>query len=177
MTLSQQRRVLLGLKVFGSLESHPSRKFKSGNDDVDGWLKKLALQSQKKHLTTSKVLLDDERNIAGYYSLSFSQIDFSDLPADLAKKLPRQQLPVSVLAWLGVDQSFQGRGIGQHLLATSLVDCYEASQTFAFIAVILDCVDEQAKRFYQRFDFAELPGYPMRLYLPFKTLESLAKDG
>jgi ribosomal protein S18 acetylase RimI-like enzyme len=158
-------------------KSHPRQRFNSGNDDVDQWLKKSALQSQKKHLTTSKILLDDTRSIAGYYSLAFSQIDFSDLPTDLASKLPRRQLPVSVLAWLGVDQSFQSRGIGQRLLATSLVDCYEASKTFAFIAVILDCVDEQAKRFYQRFDFAELPGYPMRLYLPFKSLEALAKDG
>ncbi|XZE17663.1 GNAT family N-acetyltransferase [Pirellulaceae bacterium SH449] len=158
-------------------KSHPRQKFKSGNDSVDAWLKKSALQSQQKHLTTSKVLLDNERIIAGYYSLAFSQVDFSDLPADVVKKLPRRQLPVSVLAWLGVDQSFQGRGIGQHLLATSLVDCYEASRTFAFIAVILDCVDEQAKRFYQRFDFAELPGYPMRLYLPFKSLEALATGG
>lgn len=84
---------------------------------------------------------------------------------------------MSVLAWLGVDQSFRVRGIGQRLLATSLVDCYEASQTFPFIAGIPDCVDEQAKRCYQRFDFAELPGYPMRLYLPFKSLEALAKGG
>jgi ribosomal protein S18 acetylase RimI-like enzyme len=113
-------------------KSHPRHKFESGNEEVDHWLKKTALQSQKKHLTTSKVLLDDARNIAGYYSLAFSQIDFSDLPADLVKKLPRRQLPVSVLAWLGVDQAFQGRGIGQRLLATSLVDCYEASQTFGF---------------------------------------------
>jgi predicted N-acetyltransferase YhbS len=156
-------------------KSHPRQKFESGSDAVDQWLKKSALQSQEKHLTTSKVLLDDEGKIAGYYSLAFSQIDFSDLPADLAKKLPRRQMPVSVLAWLGVDHSYQGRGIGNRLLATALVDCYQASQTFAFIAVILDCIDEHAKRFYQRFDFAELPGYPMRLYLPFKSLESLAR--
>ncbi len=45
----------------------------------------------------------------------------------------------------------------------------------AFIAVILDCVDVQAKQFYLQFDFQELPGYPMRLFLPFKALEALAK--
>ena len=156
-------------------KSHPRRNFESGNSDVDQWLKKSALQSQKKHLTATKVLLDEQRVIVGYYTLAFSQVDFSELPRDLVKKLPRRQLPVSVLAWLGVNRSYQGRGIGQRLLATSLVDCYDASQTFAFIAVILDCVDEQAKRFYQQFDFQELPGYPMRLYLSFKSLEALAK--
>jgi hypothetical protein len=54
------------------------------------------------------------------------------------------------------------------------MDCYQASQTFAFIAIVLDCIDSNAKSFYQRFDFAELPGYPMRLYLPFKLLEAMA---
>lgn len=157
-------------------KSHPRRRFESGQNEVDEWLRKSAFQSQKKHLTATKVLLDEQRQIAGYYTLSFSQVDFSDLPADLVKKLPRRQLPVGVLAWLGVDQSFQGRGVGQRLLATSLLDCYEASQTFAFIAVVLDCVDKQAKRFYQQFDFQELPGYPMRLFLPFKSLEALAKS-
>jgi ribosomal protein S18 acetylase RimI-like enzyme len=147
----------------------------SGQNDVDEWPKKSALQSQKKHLTTTKVLLDESRRIAGYYTLAFSQVDFLDLPADLVKKLPRRQLPVGVLAWLGVDRSFQGREIGQRLLATSLVDCYEASHTFAFVAVILDCVDERAKRFYQQFDFREVPGYPMRLYMPFNSLEAFAK--
>jgi ribosomal protein S18 acetylase RimI-like enzyme len=168
-------RFPVGWSIDALDESHPRRKFESGQNGVDEWLRKSALQSQKKHLTTTKVLRDESRRIAGYYTLAFSQIDFSDLPADLVKKLPRRQLPVGVLAWLGVDRAFQRRGIGQRLLATSLLDCYEASQTFAFIAVILDCVDEQAKRFYQQFDFQELPGYPMRLYLPFKSLEALAK--
>ena len=87
-------------------KSHPRAKFESGNSEVDQWLKKSALQSQRKHLTTSKVLLDENRKIAGYYSLAFSQIDFSDLPVDLAKKLPRRKLPVSALAWLGAHRLF-----------------------------------------------------------------------
>jgi len=46
-------------------------------------------------------------------------------------------------------------------------------QTFAFIAVILDCVDDRAKAFYQRWDFAELPGNPYRLFLSAKTLAAM----
>jgi predicted N-acetyltransferase YhbS len=86
-----------------------------------------ALQSQKKHLTTSKLVLNDSRTILGYLQPRFSEIDFSDLPTNIAKNLPRRQLPVSVLGWLGVNQFFQGRGTGQRLLATSLADCYRAS--------------------------------------------------
>lgn len=156
-------------------KSHNRKSFRSGQGQVDAWLKQSALQSQDKHLSSTKVLLDSESRLVGYYTLATSQIDFSDLPSEIARSLPKRQLPVGVLAWLGVDSEFQGRGIGQRLLATALRDCYEASQTFAFVAVILDCVDAASKTFYQRFDFAELPGYPMRLYLPFKTLAQMMK--
>ncbi len=164
-----------GWRVELLARSHNRTRFQSGQDEVDAWLKKTAFQSQKKHLSSTKVLLDSESHIVGYYTLATSQVDFSDLPVEVAKSLPNRQLPVAVLAWLGIDQSFQGRGIGKRLLATALKDCYDAAETFAFIAVILDCVDAPSKEFYQHFDFAELPGYPMRLYLPFKLLEKLAK--
>ena len=162
-----------GWRVELLTKSHNRKTFQSGQEQVDAWLKQSALQSQKKHLSSTKVLLDDEGRLIGYYTLATSQVDFTDLPSDVAKSLPQRQLPVAVLAWLGVDSNFQGRGIGLRLLATALRDCHEASQTFAFIAVILDCVDAPSKKFYQRFDFAALPGYPMRLYLPFKLLEKL----
>ena len=55
----------------------------------------------------------------------------------------------------------------------ALRDCYEAGQTFAFVAVILDCVDDKAKSFYQRWDFVELPGNPYRLFLSSQTLAAM----
>jgi GNAT superfamily N-acetyltransferase len=154
-------------------KSHRRRSFQSGHETVDLWLKQSALQSQKKHLTATKVLLDDGEAIAGYYTLATSQIDFSDLPFEIAKALPRRRLPVATLAWFGICQKYQSQGLGKRLLAIALRDCHVASQTFSFIAVVLDCVDENAKRFYKHFDFEELPGYPMRLYLSFKRLDQM----
>ena len=82
-------------------------------------------------------------------------------------------MPVAVLAWLGVDQAFQGQGLGGRLLAQALRDCYQAGGTFAFIAVILDCINDKAKAFYQRFDFQELPGHANRLFLRARQLEAM----
>jgi ribosomal protein S18 acetylase RimI-like enzyme len=154
-------------------KSHKRQSFDCGNSAVNDWLRKSAWQSQSKRLTTTKVLLDETARIAGYYTLATSQVDFVDLPANLARSLPRRQLPVAIIAWFGVDSTFQSRGIGKRLLATALRDCFEAGATFAFIAVILDCVHQAAKDFYQRFDFTELPGYPMRLYLSYQQLQRM----
>src|SRR5205085_4713564 len=105
-----------------------------------------------KHLSVTKVLLDESGSIAGYYTLATGQVDFTDLPAEVARQLPRRLLPVAVLAWLGVSRDRQGHGLGRLLLAQALRDCYEAGKTFAFIAVILDCLNDAAKAFYRRWD-------------------------
>ncbi|MGD0517907.1 MAG: GNAT family N-acetyltransferase [Thermoguttaceae bacterium] len=151
----------------------PRRKFTCGEEKVDKWLAAQALQNQEKHLSVTKVLVDKAGTIAGYYTVATGQVDFNDLPAEAAKRLPRRMLPVAVLAWLGVGASYQGRGFGQLLLAQALRDCHEAGKTFAFVAVILDCINNDAKSFYQCYDFQELPGHPYRLFLSVKRLDEM----
>lgn len=152
---------------------HPRQRFRSGQHQVDDWLRTKAFQHQKKHLSATKVLLDETGAIVGYYTLATGQFDFGDLPADLARKLPRRALPVAILAWLGLSAERQGAGFGRRLLAQALRDCHEAGRTFAFVAVILDCIDDAAKTFYQRWDFGELPGHPYRLFLSANQLEAM----
>jgi GNAT superfamily N-acetyltransferase len=155
---------------------HPRKRFHSGEEAVDDWLRTKALQNQEKHLSVTRVLLSETGEIAGYYTLATGQVDFQDMPDDLGKGLPRRALPVAVLAWLGVDSSRQGEGLGKLLLAQALHDCHEASATFAFIAVILDCASAAAKAFYQNWDFQELPGHPYRLFLSAKRLGAMMEE-
>lgn len=152
---------------------HPRRKFYCGEEKVGDWLATKALQHQEKHLSVTKVLLDQSETIGGYYTLATGQVDFGDLPRDVARHLPRRLLPVAVLAWLGVDSAYQGQGVGRRLLARALRDCWSAGQTFAFVAVIVDCVNAAAKTFYQRWGFQELPGHPYRLFVSAKQLDAM----
>ncbi len=50
---------------------------------------------------------------------------------------------------------------------------HEACKTFEFIAVILDCINEESRSFYQKWDFQALPGSPYRLYLSAKQLHAM----
>lgn len=152
---------------------HPRRRFRCGQEKVDDWLATKALQNQEKQLSTTKVLLDASGAIAGYYTLAMGHVDCSDLPLEMVKHLPHRMLPVAVLAWLGVSQAHQGQGLGDRLLGQALRDCYEAGKTFAFIAVVLDCIDDAAKAFYQRWEFKEMPEHPFRLLLRASELETL----
>lgn len=140
---------------------------------VDEWLATKALQHQTKHLSTTKVAIDENGMIAGYYTLAPAQIDFSNLPTDLVRRLPHRLLPAAVLAWLGVNAAHQSRGLGSQLLGQALRDCWEGSKVFPFVLVIVDCVDEKARSFYSKFGFANLPGQPYRLYLSAQELDAM----
>jgi GNAT superfamily N-acetyltransferase len=164
-----------GLRLEPLRREHPRRRFRCGEETVENWLATKALQHQEKHLSVTKVLLDEAGAIAGYYTLATGQVDFSDLPAEVGKELPRRLLPVAVLAWLGVRSSQQGQGLGGLLLAQALRDCWEAGRTFAFIAVVLDCASAAAKAFYQEWGFHELPGHPYRLFVSAKQLDAMMK--
>lgn len=152
---------------------HRRKGFECGEAPVTEWFRSRALQNQSKHLSATKVLLDRDDTIAGFYTLATGQVDVGELPSTLVRRLPRRALPVAVLAWLGVDHRYQGQGLGDRLLAQALRDCHAAGQTFAFIAVILDCLNDRAKAFYQRWDFQELPGHPYRLFLSADLLDFL----
>ena len=165
-----------GLHLKRLRREHPRRRFRCGEAAVDDWRATKALQHQKKHLSATKVLVDEAGEIAGYYTLATGHAEFGELPDELSKHLPRRGLPVAVLAWLGVDHKRQGGGLGSLLLAQALRDCWEAGKTFPFVAVILDCASESAKMFYRRWDFAELPGHPFRLFLSARHLDAMMES-
>lgn len=157
-------------------EEHSRRAFSCGEPMVDAWLRTKALQSQDDRLSSTKVLVDREGDLAGFYTLATGQVDFGDLPTDIARRLPRRTLPVAIVAWLGVSTTHQGEGLGRSLLAQALRDCFDAGQTFAFVAIVFECVSDTAKQFYERWGFSELPGHPYRLYLGASQLQAMT-DG
>jgi ribosomal protein S18 acetylase RimI-like enzyme len=152
---------------------HKRTAFCSGVDMVDAWLRKRAHQARQKHLAVTRVLLKEPDIIAGFYTLAMGQVNFDELPNDIVRKLPRTLLPIVTLAWLAVDKHYQGKGLGERLLAQALADCYQTGQMMPFMAVLLDCANVNAKSFYQRYDFEELPGHPLKLMLPWKRLNRM----
>ncbi len=164
-----------GFSIEQLKKSHKRTTFHSGVDMGDDWLKKRARQAQTKQLAATRVLLQDSNIIAGYYTLAMGQVNFDELPHEMARKLPGTLLPIVTLAWLGVDKRYQGKGFGERLLAQALADCHHTGQIMPFVAVLLDCATVSAKTFYQRYDFEELPGHPMKLMLPWKLLDRMMR--
>ncbi len=156
--------------------SHPREGFDCGERAVNEWLRTRARQSQDKHLSITKVLVDEFGAIAGFYTLAHNHVHLDQLPPEIARRLPRQMLPVVTLAWLGVDLTRRSRGLGDLLLARALADCCRAGAEIPFVAIVVDCINESARAFFARHEFVEFPGKPLKLILSKTKLDQIARD-
>jgi len=151
--------------------------FSCGVGELDRYLQKQASQDLKKRVAAVFVATEDGKTIAGYYTLSAHMLNLGDLPEEVAKKLPRYpNVPATLLGRLAVSKQFGDRGLGEFLLMDALRQALAGSQRVASAAVVVDSKNDDARRFYERYDFTPLPSQPMRLFYLMKTIAALFPD-
>ena len=116
----------------------------------------------------------EPEDIAGYYTLAATSVLLNDLPPDIAKRLPRYPaVPATLLGRLAVASKYQGRRLGELLLMDALRRSLDNSRAIGSTAVITDARDDDAQRFYEKYDFQPFEGIPPRLFLPMATVKRL----
>lgn len=151
-------------------ETHDLTTFSCGKAEMDTWLRKHALNNQNLNATRTRVTCEDYA-VRGYFSLAPSSIEFTNVPPRFQEGLARYPVPVILLARLAVDERFKGRRIGESLLFDALERSLEASRAIGGVAVLVDALDEEARAFYERYDFEQSPTDPMQLLLLMTDIE------
>ncbi|SCC92863.1 conserved hypothetical protein [Thiomonas sp. X19] len=156
-------------------KNHDRAAIDCGSAALDRYLHQQARQDADKNVAAPFAMtVPPALRVLGYYTLSASHVNASELPDTLAKKLPRYpRLPVILLGRLAVDQSMKGKGLGAFLLLDALRRSLEAAANIAAMAVLVDAKDEAADAFYRHFSFLPLQHPPRRLFLPMKTVAGL----
>lgn len=152
--------------------THDRNAFDSGSAPLDRYLREQVTQDVRRRVTACFVALNATHQIAGYYTLASASVLLSDLPAAIAKRLPRYPtVPAVRMGRLAIDQNFQGQGLGGALLADAL---QRAAQTeIAAYALLVDAKDTHAAAFYQHHGLLALPDTPLTLFLPLATVQML----
>jgi len=151
-------------------KEHNREVFSCGVEALDYYFKKLASQDVKRHIAAVFVLVIGEREVAGYYTLSSTAIPLEDLPAVIAKKLPKYKHVPATLGRLAVSQKYRGHRFGELLLVDAVKRSLRQSQEVRAMAVVVDAKDDAAQRFYRQYNFIPLPQIPYRLFLPMDTI-------
>ena len=152
--------------------NHERGAFSCGVPGLDRYLREQAGQDARRRVAAPLVATADGAKVLGFYTLSTTSIELTDVPAALAKKLPRYpRLPASLLGRLATDLSARGIGLGRVLLVDAISRAVRSE--IASFAMMLDAKDEGAASFYAREGFIRLPGTPIRLVRRMDDLAAL----
>lgn len=154
-------------------KEHVLSAFDCGQSDLNTWLQKYALQNQGSSSAQTYLGLVNEK-IVGFYSLTVGHAEYVDVPERVQKGLARHPVPIMLLARLAVHKDWQGKGIGKGLLKDAVLRTMQAADIAGIRALAVHAKDDQAKRYYEQFDFSPSPTDPLHLLALLKDLRRIA---
>jgi GNAT superfamily N-acetyltransferase len=151
---------------------HSPQGFSCGRDALDRYLVRFAWQNQQAGAVQTYLGIVGEA-IVGYYTLAVGHILPEDAPERLKKGLAKHPVPIMLLARLAVDQRWHGKGIGKGLLRDAMLRTLQAAEIAGIRALAVHAKDEEAKHFYEHFDFIPSPSDPMHLLILLKDVRRI----
>lgn len=153
---------------------HQIEGFTCGQEALDRFLARHALQNQRSHASQTYVAVSGDE-VIGFHTLVVGEIAYADAPGRLSKGLPRHPVPVMVLARLAVATAWHRRGIGAGLLKDAILRTMQAADIAGIRAFVVHAKDETARAFYQHFGFAASPTDPLHLFVLIKDLQRMTE--
>lgn len=130
--------------------------FRSGDADLDRFFVRYAGQNQfRHHLGTTYVAVTPAGFLAGFATVTASEVTAGTLPARARKGLPRYPLPVLRLARLATDERAKGQGVGRQLLRAVLALAGRMADDVGCVGVLVDA-KPGAVAFYEKLGFLAL---------------------
>jgi len=152
--------------------SHDVEAFDCGKEPLSRFLTRFALQNQQMGASQTYVAVRDGE-VIGYYTLVFGQVAFADAPERLRKGVAQHPAPLMVLARLAVASDAMGQGIGSGLLRDAMLRTLQAADIAGLRALAVHAKDDEARSFYEHFDFVASPTDPMHLFVLLKDVRAL----
>lgn len=162
------------LRIEKLRREHRVDGFDCGKEALNRFLVRFALQGQLANASQTYVAISD-REIVGYYTLVFGHIAYDQAPDRLRKGIARHPVPLMILARLAVSLHSAGKGLGAGLLKDAMRRTLEASGIAGLRALAVHAKDDEARRFYEHFDFTASPTDPMHLFVLLKDVQALLR--
>ena len=151
---------------------HPIESFDCGREELNRYLLRYAWQNQQAGAAQTYVGLAGQA-VIGYHTLAVGHVIREEAPERLTRGLARHPVPIMLLARLAVDHRWQGQGVGKALLKDAMARTLQAADIAGIRAFAVHAKDEDARRFYLKFDFVPSPSDPMHLFVLLKDVRRM----
>lgn len=136
--------------------------FDCGRDSLNQWFRRHAWRNQEAGVSRTSIVREVAAGgIVGYVTLSAAQVERAFLPKPDRRNQP-DPIPAVLLGQLAIDRRHQGRGYARSLLLFALTTSVRLSNDIGCFGVITHPLDDNARAFYRRFGFEDLPFDPRR---------------
>lgn len=153
--------------------NHDIDQFDCGREALNRFLQRHALANQSANAARTYVVCGQGNRVVGCYSLAVGAVEHGSAPGRITRGLARHLVPVMLLARLAVDQTVQGSGLGKALIKDALLRTAQAAGIAGIRALLVHAKDDEAKSWYERFDFECSPTDPYHLFLLMKDIRAL----
>lgn len=148
--------------------------FRCGKHPLDDYFARHALTNDRDGVGRAYVLRRTEHDepslpqVLGFYTLSMALVESQQAAKAVKKKLPRYPMPVALIGRLAVDERAKGKRLGERLLLDAVRRVVDAAAILGCVGLIVDAKDEDAERFYAKYDFVTVheETWPRRMFLP-----------
>jgi len=149
--------------------THFVEAFRCGQPALDRFLIRHALQAQQANSSQTYVAVDDGE-VVGFYTMVAGEVRHPDAPARIVRGMPRNPIPLLVLARLAVHTKAQGHGLGAGLLLDALGRTLQVADLIGIRALAVHAKDERAAAFYRHFGFTASPTDSRHLFMLVKDI-------
>ena len=135
------------------------------------------MHDQDRDLSRTMVLVDPDdspKKIIGNHRLLMQQVKQEEIPNDRPRIT--RVIPVIVLGQLGVDNNFQGRGLGDLRRMDAQARTDEISRKIGVRALMLDARSEKLAEWYGKHDFIRFPN-SLRMFKKIEAIRALNLQG
>ncbi|MBN9662259.1 MAG: GNAT family N-acetyltransferase [Acidobacteria bacterium] len=153
---------------------HTTEGFDCGREELNRYLLRYAWANQQAGAAQTYVGLVGE-SVIGYHTLAVGQVSREEAPERLTRGLARHPVPIMLLARLAVDKRWHGQGVGKALLKDAMHRTLQAAEIAGIRAFAVHAKDEEARRFYEKFDFIHSPTDPMHLFVLLKDIRRIVE--
>jgi len=149
--------------------------FDCGQPALNQFLQRYALANQRSNSAQTYVSCNAGA-VVGFYSLAVGSVDPATAAPRVTKGIAQHPVPVMILARLAVDLHHQRAGLGKALLKDALRRTAQAADIAGVRALLVHAKDEQARQWYQNWEFEPSASDPFHLFLLMKDLKAFVSQ-
>lgn len=159
------------MKIESLNREHLKKAFTTSEEEITQFWYERALPEQNEwRCGSTKVLVDDDDQILGYYTLAMQTIHLRYGPTGYPKD---RKVTAVLIGQFAVNKPYEGKGLSKILFKSSLKEIIEVSNHIGVYVIVVDPVNDSLLGFWEKLGFKRFNDESLRMLFPMKLIVPL----